>query len=85
MKKALTILGGVVVITVAVCVTWWHVSTKDIRAYKKRNETLKLVHERQALELAIVKQNVQIAQLKAAKTPVEMPSSPKDVNEGGGT
>jgi hypothetical protein len=80
MKRTIQVLVVVAIVVVAVSSTWWYVSTKDVRAYKKQSEQIRLLVERQELELKAIQYGQALQKLKTPKAPppsrVVVPSDP---------
>jgi hypothetical protein len=79
MKKVIAGVMVVAVVIVTISATWWYVSSKDVRAYRKRNAELRLVVERQELELKAIQYAHALQKHKAPKVPPK-PVVPSDPN-----
>jgi cytoskeletal protein RodZ len=73
MKKWKIELIMVTVAIVLAGVIWWGVSTSEERTQKNRLKALARIANQQSLEIAIIKQNVELRKLKAELAPKPAP------------
>ena len=62
-------------------VIWWYISTDVVRQYKARNEEMKMVYERNDLEIKIIRQFPELTKLRrdGANAPGQIPVAPPQV------
>jgi len=74
-KKQWWLLVVPVVLVIGLFV-WWYIATNDIRQYKVRSYEMKLISERQELDLKIYHQQVELQRIMAAQQRPAVPVEP---------
>ena len=66
MKKTMCIIGATVLVLLGIGVgVWWYISTNDMRRYVKETKMYRRIAEHQELEITVINQRVELAELKA--------------------